>query len=298
MTPPINSVSDERLVTALADLVDAFLERHGCFPLDNPKWKSAMTEAYDLIGQPNTPDRIAKLAARRAANSPVARIVTEDDGVSEKHSWSASPALPSQVGVSIKPLEWGEADEDASGYRNFDAKSALGTYSVYRIKVNASWTVECGSRRIGVYPGEAEAKTAAQADFNARIRSCLTSPAAEPVENDERRRYHEQIGKLLKLVSQDRLNEVQRAEFDEIDEDHSWDGLSCSCGGGWLVGHRAGCPEDASREVTDIANRIRQINHDLLAVQTDPRFPSSDRVKASILQQVDALLAALPEREG
>ncbi len=52
-----------RLKSALAALTDAFLEKHGCFPLYNPSWKAAMAEAYQLIGQPNSVDRTAALAA-------------------------------------------------------------------------------------------------------------------------------------------------------------------------------------------------------------------------------------------
>lgn len=51
-----------RLLTALARVTDSFLEKHGCFPLDNAKWKAAMTEAYALVGQPNTPARTAALS--------------------------------------------------------------------------------------------------------------------------------------------------------------------------------------------------------------------------------------------
>lgn len=46
---------------ALAELTDCFLEKHGCFPLDNPRWKEAMSTAYTLIGQPNTEARTARL---------------------------------------------------------------------------------------------------------------------------------------------------------------------------------------------------------------------------------------------
>lgn len=51
----------QRLKLALAALTDAFLEKHGCFPLDNAGWKAAMAEAYELVGQPNTIGRTAAL---------------------------------------------------------------------------------------------------------------------------------------------------------------------------------------------------------------------------------------------
>lgn len=64
-----------QMAQALADLTDAFLELNGCFPLDEytpalKRRKEAMSRAYDLIGQPNTPDRDAKLALLSAAPTP------------------------------------------------------------------------------------------------------------------------------------------------------------------------------------------------------------------------------------
>lgn len=60
----VNEVAElrEQLATvkrALAGVTDAFLDRHGCFPLDNKAWKAAMTEAYRIVGQPHTADRTA-----------------------------------------------------------------------------------------------------------------------------------------------------------------------------------------------------------------------------------------------
>lgn len=51
---------------ALAELTDCFLEKHGCFPLDNPRWNSAMTEAYRLIGNPHGPERATLVAKDEA----------------------------------------------------------------------------------------------------------------------------------------------------------------------------------------------------------------------------------------
>lgn len=50
--------SADQYARALAELTDCFLERHGCFPLDNPRWKEAMSSAYTLIGQPKTQARV------------------------------------------------------------------------------------------------------------------------------------------------------------------------------------------------------------------------------------------------
>lgn len=64
---------ERALTIALADLTDAFLDKHGCFPLDNPQWRAAMTAAYLLVGQPNTPKRestIQRLRETDADNTP------------------------------------------------------------------------------------------------------------------------------------------------------------------------------------------------------------------------------------
>lgn len=66
---------------------------------------------------------------------------------------------------------------------------------------------------------------------------------------ERRLKYHQQIETLLVIIAASPVPTARAAEVDEIHEDHAWDGLSCSCGGGWLVGHAAGCPEAAGGEV-------------------------------------------------
>ena len=67
VSPPVRVV--DGLAEALADLTDAFISRHGgSFPLDKvtddqKHWNRAMSRAYELVGQPGTPDRDAKLAS-------------------------------------------------------------------------------------------------------------------------------------------------------------------------------------------------------------------------------------------
>lgn len=68
---PDTTLTSAELAEALANLTDAFLLRHGCFPLDRttPAEKvinDAMSEAYRLIGQPATPERDRKLSLARA----------------------------------------------------------------------------------------------------------------------------------------------------------------------------------------------------------------------------------------
>lgn len=38
-----------------------------------------------------------------------------------------------------------------------------------------------------------------------------------------------------------------------------------------------------------MVERLRQIAHDVMAIQTDPRLPSSERVKAGVIAQIEAL---------
>ncbi len=83
--------------------------------------------------------------------------------------------------------------------------------------------------------------------------AALSPAVTDEVPVDTRRSYHAAIDALLKMVAQDRLSDVERQEFDRISEDHSWDGLSCACGGGWLIGHASGCPEAALSEAEPVA---------------------------------------------
>ncbi len=60
----------------------------------------------------------------------------------------------------------------------------------------------------------------------------------------DRRKYWDTIHTLIKYLDRHgSLTTDELAEINKIKEEHSWDGLNCSCGGGWLVGHMIGCPE-------------------------------------------------------
>jgi hypothetical protein len=182
MTPPINSVSDERL----AEL----LQGSTALALTVPDFISILTE----------------LAARRAANTPASPEAepqgscascngTGDLGGNPSYGMCpdcdgtgkfppASPALPSQVlGVTVKPLEWVAGNR--CQYKSFDgiihtARTELGRYEVwhYMERKGQQFLWHSKSRWFDTLE---EAKAAAQQDFNARIQSCITSPAAEPV---------------------------------------------------------------------------------------------------------------------
>lgn len=60
---------------------------------------------------------------------------------------------------------------------------------------------------------------------------------------DTRMAYFRTIKRLIELVEKQGLTALEALELAEIKREHSWDGLSCSCGGGWMIGHTRGCPE-------------------------------------------------------
>ena len=70
---------------------------------------------------------------------------------------------------------------------------------------------------------------------------------SDTVPRSDRRKYWETIHTLLKYVEktdhEDALTIDEREQIAKFKKEHEWDGLSCSCGGGWLVGHLTGCPE-------------------------------------------------------
>jgi hypothetical protein len=53
----------EQALLVLAEVVDAFIERHGCFPLDNGRWRETMSKAYRMVGEPNSFTRQEKVKA-------------------------------------------------------------------------------------------------------------------------------------------------------------------------------------------------------------------------------------------
>lgn len=169
----------------------------------------------------------------------------------------ASPINPVPAGVGVKALEWRELP--LGGYA---AEPPLaGYYNVYPAQRGWIWTRNGGGNAppYTQFATSDEAKAAAQADYEARIRSALRqAPDAEqgavangleqPVSYDVRRGYFDTIEKLVSFVKAGTLTAEQKAEFDHLADEHSWDGLSCYCGGGWLVGHRSGCPEAPTQD--------------------------------------------------
>jgi hypothetical protein len=102
----------------------------------------------------------------------------------------------------------------------------------------------------------------------------------DKLDRETRLKYHGQIKFLLKLLEgTDDVNFIGQDEairFEGIKEDHSWDGLSCACGGGWLAGHLAGCPETLDEPLPPLAVKHRdypnEIDDDLLFILGRPNF--------------------------
>ena len=93
-------------------------------------------------------------------------------------------------------------------------------------------------------------KLIAAADEIDKLRAAASPaiPADHVVREQDRDvplKYHRTIETLIELVTPTALGASRRAEFEKIAEEHRWDGLSCACGGGWLLGHASGCPEAA-----------------------------------------------------
>ncbi len=98
------------------------------------------------------------------------------------------------------------------------------------------------------------------------------------LDRETRLAYHTAIHFLLEHVGDylltDPKDDAQRqdiATFEKIKEEHSWDGLSCACGGGWLAGHLAGCPEAmADRDV--VREYPNEMTDDITWILGRPNF--------------------------
>lgn len=128
----------------------------------------------------------------------------------------------------------------------------------------------------------------------------------EELPRDTRRDYYDTIETLLKLVSPSTLSAESLARYEEIKEEHSWDGLSCYCGGGWLVGHRDGCPEAADRleapGTSPTALELRTHATDIRLAKGDGELSDTDRRTISLLHRAanaaDGIGASPTKPEG
>ncbi|MBB4063635.1 hypothetical protein [Gellertiella hungarica] len=92
-------------------------------------------------------------------------------------------ALSVQPAEAVKPLEW---KEGASGTYTEVAESVFGHYSVWEIDGTGCWAPWKQGSGILVDGGIAGAKAAAQADYERRILSALTTPPTDLREENER----------------------------------------------------------------------------------------------------------------
>lgn len=113
----------------------------------------------------------------------------------------ASPA-PDAVEPSVKALEW---DDDGDWWGFYARKSPVGIYNVARSRAetdgvrHSEWfTSYPGKEALTLHPNEAEAKAAAQADYDARVRSALvhTSPSVDQADKIKEDRHHDQDSNL------------------------------------------------------------------------------------------------------
>lgn len=93
-----------------------------------------------------------------------------------KHARAALEAIPAEKGVGVKPLEWAADRYQEFSYRSETAKTSIGKYEAFSFiaaeKPVAGWTSTLSAQE-GKSVSLDAAKAAAQADYEARIRSAL-----------------------------------------------------------------------------------------------------------------------------
>jgi hypothetical protein len=119
---------------------------------------------------------------RELFDAMVAAIDAHNDILSRSHR-------EAETGVAVKPLEWAECGTyEINGLRvpsrhgvavAFAESAALGTYGVVKGTQDRYEAWRNSSQISGSYLSQAEARSAAQADYEQRIRSALASPQRE-----------------------------------------------------------------------------------------------------------------------
>jgi len=319
MTPPINSVSASELLELARAFHDGPLmaDDHE-FVTDSGQGKWCLEVAKFFA---------TELAARRAANTPAdgvvkVHILAADHTVTttvaaaiedlrsllsqgwtvdtEAHlmmaieALSASPALPSQVvGVDAEvEMTWRDLALQFDGHR-IDALSQL-KYAVRCIEEYATVRDILREPLQSLKAFLAAPPLSGEKVLAARIQSCLTSPAAEPVggnqpetpvTKDFQGKYANEGNQpeawLLHRIVQGELTEISVSLFAISDGDRSL---------GWLDTPLYASPPRGEVTVTDEAVFAAMKRADELDVMMD------DIEAREILTA--ALLAALPEREG
>jgi hypothetical protein len=187
----------------------------------------------------------------------------------------ASPALPSQV-EGVKELTWPHD------------KTAMTPFGLYEVSItnNGSFDAHFSGMRLGNFPDRSSAQKACQADFNAPIQSCLTSPAAEPVAYQQRERRVAPDGSVTVWSEWHWTPQAAYLEFCRDGGDRSKFQYEVRP----LYTHPA---PSASREVTvtdaDVQPGIAWLNGSVGSAEPCRLKQAADKILA--------LLAALPERE-
>lgn len=180
----------QELKVALANMTDAFLNRHGCFPLDktNDKerhWCAAMSEAYRLVGQPDTPARAAALSPAATSGSEAGgeavalekyrtAVLSRERTILEMHDKSEAviAGLNKQLTEQFELTTKLAAQLDAALAKPASSPAG-GDVVVTPAMVNAAWNVAKDRRMTGL-----------PTDFRAVLEAALspsTSAAKPPV---------------------------------------------------------------------------------------------------------------------
>lgn len=114
------------------------------------------------------------------------------------HALAALQA-PQEVGVAVKALEW--VHMKGSGELSYDAKCLVGTYTARKYAAYLNNLIVDGSQSAITIT---EAKAAAQADFEARIRSALSQPEVTPAPSQDAavavREFVNELGNRIKIT--------------------------------------------------------------------------------------------------
>jgi len=125
------------------------------------------------------------------------------------------------VGVAVKPLEW-EPDPDFGGLKSgeYRVRAGIWTHGYY-------WTKDDYEAQTG-FEDQDEAKAAAQADYEQRIRSALVSPPVEAQPDEGVREGRTAIGvidTLLESLQEGLMTDANLTEEDRVAMQHQINAL-------------------------------------------------------------------------
>lgn len=105
-----------------------------------------------------------------------------------------------------------------------------------------------------------------------------------------------EMEKATEYVRADLVSEIDPAAANTDRETEDWDGLECSCGGGWKVGHRAGCPE--AHIIPQTSASAASIASEALDLVQFANCQTDDRERALIQMKANELRAQLAKLAG